>query len=143
MGTIASFSGHFSFLSNFFISPLEYQGLIFVASENAFQAAKTMDQEVRKQFCNMRPGEAKRAGRALVLRPNWDTIRDGIMLDIVRSKFQNPTLAAMLYDTGTDYLIEDNTWGDTYWGQCGGVGENKLGKILERIRFELWEKGIR
>jgi hypothetical protein len=31
-------------------------------------------------------------------------------------------------------LIEGNTWGDTFWGVCNGVGENNLGKTLMNVR---------
>jgi len=56
----------------------------------------------------------------------------------VRAKFeQNPDLAAKLIATGDEELVEGNTWGDTYWGVCRGVGQNKLGKILMNVRQEL------
>ena len=34
-------------------------------------------------------------------------------------------------------IIEDNTWGDTYWGRCRGTGSNHLGQILEETRDAL------
>ena len=43
----------------------------------------------------------------------------------------------MLIKTGDQELIEGNYWNDTYWGVCKGVGQNKLGKILMRVREEL------
>ncbi|NWN81082.1 NADAR family protein, partial [Bacillus sp. (in: firmicutes)] len=44
-----------------------------------------------------------------------------------------------LLQTGESILIEGNTWGDKIWGVCNGVGENKLGKILMKVRNELKE----
>lgn len=41
--------------------------------------------------------------------------------------------------TGESILIEKNTWGDTYFGVCNGVGENNLGKDLMSIRYRLLE----
>ncbi len=32
---------------------------------------------------------------------------------------------------------ETNTWHDTYWGVCNGVGKNMLGIQLMRVRAEL------
>ena len=46
-----------------------------------------------------------------------------------------------LLTTGDAKIVEGNTWGDTFWGVCGGVGENHLGKVLMRIRAELQNKG--
>ena len=43
----------------------------------------------------------------------------------------------MLIQTGDSVLIEGNTWGDRVWGVCNGVGENRLGRILMKIRSEL------
>ena len=43
----------------------------------------------------------------------------------------------MLLATGEEYLVEGNTWGDKYWGVCGGIGLNHLGKLLMQVRDEL------
>jgi len=57
------------------------------------------------------------------------------MEDIVRSKFvNNPLLYVKLDETNPHELVEGNWWGDKYWGVCKGVGENKLGKILMKVR---------
>ena len=42
-----------------------------------------------------------------------------------------------LIDTGDIELVEVNSWGDTFYGVCNGVGENHLGKLLMKIRKEL------
>ena len=60
------------------------------------------------------------------------------MHDIVYAKFsQNPILRQKLINTQDMILIENNTWNDTFWGVCNGVGENHLGKILMEVREEL------
>ena len=60
------------------------------------------------------------------------------MYEIVLAKFtQNPDLKKKLLATGDEHLEEGNTWGDTIWGTVDGVGENRLGKILMRVRDEL------
>ena len=59
---------------------------------------------------------------------------------ICRAKFfQNEDLGQKLMNTGDAVLIEGNYWGDRYWGVCNGEGQNKLGKILMKIREELFE----
>jgi predicted NAD-dependent protein-ADP-ribosyltransferase YbiA (DUF1768 family) len=59
------------------------------------------------------------------------------MEDLSRQKFSHPELRQKLLDTGSCTLVEGNTWGDTFWGVCDGVGENHLGKLLMTIRADL------
>ena len=69
-------------------------------------------------------------GRIVELRPDWENIKINVMASLVAQKFMQPHLRDMLLATGDAKLIEGNTWGDRFWGQCSGVGENQLGKIL-------------
>jgi len=55
----------------------------------------------------------------------------------MRQKFKQPELKAKLLATGDAELIEGNHWGDIVWGVCRGKGENRLGKILMKVREEL------
>ena len=72
------------------------------------------------------------------MREDWDRIKKRIMFKLVKDKFtRDETLRTKLLGTGNDLLVEDNTWGDTYWGKCNGKGKNHLGKILMRVRHEL------
>ncbi len=136
---ISIFDGAFEFLSNFYLAPVEYEGITYCCSECAFQAAKTLNISDRLRLVNMAPGKAKREGRKVALRPNWELIKDNVMLQIVRNKFnQNPVLAQKLLCTGNAQLIEGNNWGDNYWGVCDRAkGKNKLGIILMQVREEL------
>lgn len=79
---------------------------------------------------------AKRAGQRLALRPDWEQIKQAVMLNLQRQKYSYPELRTLLLATGNLELIEGNTWGDTYWGVCNGVGDNWLGKILMQVRAE-------
>lgn len=79
-------------------------------------------------------------GRRVKLRPDWEQVKTAVMEEVVRAKFtQNPDLAALLLSTGDAELIEGNTWGDTCWGVDlrTGRGENRLGRILMKVRAEL------
>ena len=69
-------------------------------------------------------GQAKHAGQRLVLRPDWEQIKQAVMLNLQRQKYSYPELRTLLLATGDSELIEGNTWGDTYWGVCRGVGQN-------------------
>ena len=142
METISDFRGKYRFLSNFQASTIEYEDLLFPSVEAAYQAAKTEDKTKREQFTNMSPVEAKRAGKLLTLRSEWDNIKYDIMYILVNQKFTKyPALTKKLLDTGNKMLVEGNWWGDEYWGVCNGKGENKLGKILMLIRDSLRESG--
>ena len=136
---INSFKGKYYFLSNFYSAPVTYDGLTFQNNEAAFQAAKCINPELRKQFINLNPSEAKRSGRRVKLRSDWEQVKVGIMRDICKAKFeQNENLRQQLIATGSEPLEEGNTWGDRIWGTVDGVGQNHLGKILMEIRNEYW-----
>ncbi len=130
-----SFRGDWSFLSNFYECKIVYEGYIFNNAESAFQAQKCIS-EVDK-FIGINGSTAKRLGKKVTLRPDWNDVRDDIMYKIVRAKFeQNPELRDKLINTYPFEIVERNKWGDTYWGVCNGIGENKLGEILESIRAD-------
>ena len=135
---IDSFKGKYFFLSNFYESPVIYEGITYLNNEAAFQAQKTLTNKERLAFSMLNPSQAKKLGRSVSLRPDWEDIKIDIMYNICKAKFtQNETLKTNLLKTGDATLIEGNTWGDKIWGQVNGVGENNLGKILMRIREEL------
>lgn len=131
----------YSFLSNFYTAYVVWEGIKYPTSEHAYQAAKTLNLELRKNVfgdMNSSPAVAKRAGRKIELRSDWESVKIDVMREIVRIKFQtHPKLAEKLLATGNEELVEGNTWGDRFWGQVDGVGENWLGKILMEVREEL------
>jgi ribA/ribD-fused uncharacterized protein len=89
-------------------------------------------------FVDARPREAKIMGRNIKLRADWEQVKDTFMYLIVLAKFtQNVGLRKQLLATGDEELVEGNHWHDTYWGVCDDVGQNKLGKILMKVREEL------
>lgn len=143
VGIINSFSGDHYFLSNFHPSYVEYEGLIYPTVEHAFQAAKTLDMEKRKEFTKMvTPDIAMYQGHRLALRSDWEEVKIGIMYHLCKDKFSRTPNKEKLLLTGNAMLIEGNNWHDNYWGSCccaacGGNGENVLGRILMQIRSEM------
>jgi len=113
-----------------------YRGIAYPTSEHAYQAAKTLNENSRMNISILgTPSEAKRYGKTVQLRADWDEVKLEIMAEIVRAKFiQNPTLREKLLATDDAILEEGNNWGDTYWGVCKGSGENNLGKVLMELR---------
>lgn len=135
---INKFENEFRFLSNFFPCQILYEGITYPSTEHAYQAAKSIDIGVRNTISKLSsPGQSKAYGRHLNLRPDWDNVKDKIMEDLLRLKFQNPQFKKMLLATNDEELEEGNTWNDTYWGTCNGIGQNKLGKLLMKIREEI------
>lgn len=137
--TIDSFSGKYRFLSNFFPAPVEFMDLKFPSSEHAYQYMKNPNdpyaQKILNEGSSLSPSQVKRLSRKIKLSDDWSQKKDDIMFHIVLSKFQqNKHLKNFLLQTGDQELIEGNTWGDVYWGVCNGVGENRLGKILMKVR---------
>ncbi len=132
---IDSFSGVWGFLSNFTSCEVMLDGEKYASVEHAYQAAKTVDLKQRWKFqCDVTPGMAKRMGQALKLRPDWEEVRVDIMRDLLMQKFSPSIPRRKLLSTFQAELIEGNTWNDTFWGVCGGVGENMLGKLLMEVR---------
>ena len=138
MTKIDSFKGETRWLSNFHMEEIIFKGVRFPSVEHAFQAMKCEDRAVQEEIraCKT-PGQAKRMGKKVKLRPNWEQIKLGLMEELTRIKFKIPHLRAQLLDTGDAELIEGNNWGDCFWGVCNGVGQNHLGKILMKIRQEI------
>lgn len=135
---ITSFTGYYRFLSNFWYSPVMVDGVAYPTVEHAYQAAKRDDPEYKEWIRSaLKPGEAKKRGKNKQ-GPDWPTKSLSVMLSLLRQKFEEADERAYLLSTGDAELIEGNTWGDTFWGQCPlGVGENNLGKLLMQVREEL------
>lgn len=118
LAPIVSFSGPYWFLANPCPAPVIHEGIQFPSAEHAFQAAKTLDWDLRVMIARTTDWRAaKRGGRQLPLRSGWDQLRRPVMLQVVLDKFtRNPDLGRSLVATGDRVLIEGNIWGDTGWG---------------------------
>lgn len=135
MEIINRFKGEYDFLSNFYTRKFTFDNREYLNAEAAFQSMKCLRKEYRDTFSNQDPSAAKRHGRNVELRKDWEQVKDNITAMAVHAKFsQNPDLVEKLVVTGDTLLIAGNTWNDRYWGVCNGVGENKLGKILMKER---------
>ena len=90
------------------------------------------------------PADAKRAGRSLDIRVDWEEIKVQVMLTGLRLKFAIPELRQSLIETRDATLIEGNNWHDNIWGQCGCSScydnsvepQNLLGNLLMQVRDE-------
>jgi ribA/ribD-fused uncharacterized protein len=136
---ILGFFGPFRFLSNFYISSVVYDGVMYNSSEHAYMAQKTFDEELRDRIrCAKTPNDAKRIARQVPLRSDWEEVKIKIMYEVLWAKFtQNPDLKYQLLSTGDRYLEETNTWGDVIWGVCNMEGQSLLGQLLMLIRNQI------
>jgi ribA/ribD-fused uncharacterized protein len=139
MPAIDRFTGRYDLLSNFHASPIKVEGIEYPTVEHAFQAAKTMNVEQKRALAEAStPGHAKRMGKRVQLRPDWEQVKVGIMEELMRLKFTtHADLREKLLATGDAELIEGNDWNDRFWGVCRGQGKNQLGVILMEVRREL------
>lgn len=137
--SILGFTGEYSFLSNFHPCNIVFEGKLYPTVEHAYQAAKTLDSTHREKIRLLRyPGLAKKEGRRVIIRDDWEQIKVDVMRRLLIQKFYSSSdLAKRLMDTGDMYIEETNTWGDKFWGVCDGQGKNVLGLLLMSIRTEL------
>ena len=124
-------SFHDTFLSNF-------QGGV----EQQYQAAKTDDLAQKAAILAASPAEAKKLGRRVTMRPDWEETKVDVMRGLLRHKFsEGSSYATQLLGTGDAQLIEGNTWGDRIWGAVRNgkawEGQNLLGTLLTERRTEL------
>lgn len=135
---IYGFTSAYRFLSNFWYVDIMMYGQVYRSVEHAYQAAKATNAEDRERIRNCpSPAAAKQVGRKIKVREDWENVKLGVMEALLRRKFTHTSLKQDLVDTGSLYLEETNTWGDTFWGVCKGVGTNHLGLLLMKIRSNL------
>lgn len=137
---IKEFKNQYFFLSNFYEYPIYYNKLVFCNAEAAFQAQKVINKKDQYKFINLNASQARKLGKTVQLRKDWEEIKDNVMYEIVKRKFTiNKELQQKLLETKEEELVEGNWWHDTYWGVDSktGIGQNKLGKILMKVREEV------
>ncbi len=128
--------------SNFAPFPIALDGEHWPTSEHYYQAQKFTDPAMQAKI--------RAAAKPIItknladqhqdkMRPDWDAVKDAVMDRAVRRKFAlHPALRALLLATGDEPIAEDGPNHDAYWGVGrDGKGQNKLGRIIERIRADL------
>lgn len=124
------------FLSNFFPAGFRTGGKRYATVEHYFQSQKTNGTYTAERIrLAETPYRAKQMGKAVLLRPNWEKIKEEVMMQGLKLKFANPIMRARLLQTGNAKLVEDSPY-DFYWGGRTG-GLNRLGILLMRLRKEL------
>ena len=136
-------SDEHGYLSNFSRHGFAIDGVYWPTVEHYFQAQKAPgtehEERIRRAYTAK---DAKRMGRAVPLRPDWEAVKDDVMRRAVEAKFAaHPDLAARLLATGDEELVEAAP-GDFYWGTgADGSGQNRLGRIVMEVRTTLGRDG--
>lgn len=146
MNVIKSFHGDYKGLSNFAAALVHYGGRPYPSVEHGFVAAKSFDIKFQEKISKLKStqvGYAKKLGREIKIREDWDEARIPIMKQLLIQKFTINNYNELLLSTGDLELIEGNFWHDNFWGdcmckQCKEIkGQNNLGKILMELRTVL------
>lgn len=124
--------------SNFARYPIEAHGVTWPTSEHYFQGSKMARLSDRDEIRNAKTAFlAAQMGRdrARPIRADWDVVKDQVMLEAIRFKFdQHAMLREILISTSGARLVE-HTSNDSYWGDGGdGEGRNRLGELLGQLR---------
>lgn len=130
-------SEQFFELSNFYFAGFQVDGVWWKTVEHYFQAMKSTNEDDRELVRNCpTPLLAKKIGRKIKLRSDWEQIKDGVMLRGLKEKFkQNVSLKMLLLSTGT-LTLKERSPDDMYWGY---KGRNRLGELLMVVRDEFSE----
>lgn len=131
-------------LSNYYPTQLVFDGLAFSSSEAAYQSHKTNNPNLWVKFVGLNPDDAKKLGRSVQLRPDWEEIKFTLMYNVVNAKFaQCAEFRKELMSTGNKLIVEETTpWHDPIWGVCNCqkcktehiTSQNLLGIALTMLR---------
>jgi ribA/ribD-fused uncharacterized protein len=136
-GTKGRVDGKYRFLSNFYHAMMVIHGKEYTTVEHYFQSMKHVGTDLEEEIrLAPKPMDAKELAWTRPLPPDWEGMKEGIMLVALRAKFgQHPGLARKLLDTGDARLHEDSPT-DRYWGV---KGLDRMGILLMQVRDELGE----
>lgn len=133
---ITEFVGKHEFLSNAYPATITTaDGITYPSIIHAFQAQKSNVVKTRKYVAKLSTSaKALAYGHKLRLPKNWSVIKVSVLTDLLVLKFSDEKLKSLLLATNPAPIQYTNYTGDTFWGVCNGIGENKLGDILAAVR---------
>lgn len=129
-------------LNNFSANAVEIDGVLYPTSEHAYQAAKCIDLDGKKEILSAKsPLLAKEVSNQKYKSakdPDWNAKKLSVMESILRSKLaQHQEVREALIKSGDEEIAEDSPV-DSFWGSGKDRGgKNQLGKIWMKIRSEL------
>jgi ribA/ribD-fused uncharacterized protein len=141
--SVRQFNNEYEKFSNFYPCTVFFEGRNYPTVEHAFQAAKSKSWKFRKKVSDVpvdKAGKAKRLGRGIRLRHDWEMVKISVMRKLLMQKFSLDEFKTLLISTGDADITEGNYWHDNDWGDCFCAkckdikGKNNLGKLLMKIR---------
>ena len=134
--------------SNFDTVELVFDNRKFKNSEAAFQYGKYRPGEETDALCTVSGAVAKRLGRQIHMRLDWDDVKYEHMKNVLFAKFtQSEKHKQLLLSTGNQWLVELTYWHDNTWGICNcarcikKLSENMLGLALMEVRAAIRGQG--
>ncbi len=151
---IDSLTGRYRFLSNFYPSKIEHNGIIYPTVEHFYVAMKIKEgqmiktkymttEDCRQMISKMSSAASvKNLGKTFKIRSDWDNIKLKVMEWALNEKFKDKDLSDLLVSTNGEEIVEGNYWHDNFFGicsckSCEGKGQNHLGKLLVSIREKI------
>ena len=140
------FKDEYEGFSNFDPVVIYYMHYNYPTLEHAYVASKSFDGLFHHRISKVpadKAGLAKRMGREVKLRGDWEKVKVRLMERFLRQKFSYEKFRNLLLSTGDEILVEGNWWHDNYWGNCHCnkckdiEGQNMLGRLLMKIREDL------
>jgi len=126
------------------VDPGFEDAISYITPEHFYQAMKSVSHADHLLIASAKtPGLAKKFGRRLVVRPDWDSVKLNFMFYALVYKFTKNTSHGQKLINTPGPIVEYNYWHDNYWGDCicekceNIVGQNWLGRILENIRTKI------
>jgi predicted NAD-dependent protein-ADP-ribosyltransferase YbiA (DUF1768 family) len=132
---VKGFTEQYKFLSSYFHFPFKYNGIEYNNVVCAFVAQSLSSDVQRKTVGKMLPAQAIATVKKYTTKEFSVEEQLDLMKEICRAKFSDKELKEKLLATEGE-LINETTWGNTFWGTNNDEGENHLGKILQELREE-------
>jgi ribA/ribD-fused uncharacterized protein len=94
--------------------------IVLLTPEHYYQAYKSKNkQEQEKILTAPTPGKAKRLGRKITLRPDWEDIKFSVMINAQWLKVIHETdYFNLVLNADAEDFIEYNNHHDNIWGHC-------------------------
>lgn len=123
---------------------LSYLPISYITPEHFYQAMKSQYHLDHQKIAAAKTAAiAKKLGKSLIVRPDWNEVKLNVMEYVLNYKFTKNTTHGQKLIKTIEPIIEYNYWHDNYWGNCtckkceNIIKKNYLGKILEEIRFKI------
>lgn len=121
--------------------PIIKEGILYKTVENFYQAMKNKDDDYRIKVSKVPAYQAKKLGKGIKLRDDWEDIKFAAMWGAIQWKYKKGTSHyRKLIATDPWDIVEWNNWHDNFWGVCicdkckDIIGKNKLGMMMMKLR---------